>query len=67
MIDSVACRIRLEFPAQRSTAEQFRALLLRKMTALLRKIGRFGPEKCSQRGLWPSDTRRLPVRSVRCR
>jgi hypothetical protein len=48
MTDSVACRVRREFPAQYSAAEQFRPLLLRKMTALVRKIGRFEPEKRGQ-------------------
>ena len=34
------------------------------MSALIRKIGRFGPEKCSQRGFRRSGTRPLPDRSA---
>ncbi len=60
MADSdVAFRFRPEFPAQRSIARQFRPLLLRKMTALLRKIGRFEPERNGAKG--PAALRRTPL------
>jgi hypothetical protein len=63
----VAFRIRPEFPAQRSGAVQFRWLLHWKMTALLRKIGRFEPENRSRTGLRPSDARPSPSRGARRR